>query len=102
MKKKPDPLYRRWWFPYVSAGLILPVIGFIVSQVSSVWSAPQEIKTVKEAVIQNSETNKKLTDLAEKGEKKDMEQDAEIEKGKEISQLQIDSLKELFQQMRKK
>ena len=96
MKKKPTPIYKNWWFPLVSAGVILPTVGFIWTQANNVWSAPQEIKTVKEAVIQQAQIASDLKQMVDRNEKKDAEQDAEIEKSKEISALQIDSLKEIL------
>lgn len=101
MKKKPTPIYKNWWFPLVSAGVVLPTIGFIWTQANQVWGAPQEIKTVKEAVIQQAQIASDLKQMVDRNEKKDAEQDAEIEKSKEISALQIESLKSLLAAMKK-
>lgn len=102
MKKKSGlPLYKQWWFPLAASGIILPSVGLIWAQVNNVWSAPQEIKTVKEAVIQNSQTQATLTQLVQQQGEKNAQQDAEIEKQKEISKLQIESLKAIVAAMRK-
>lgn len=103
MKKKSFhlPVYKQWWFPYVSAGIILPSVGLIWAQINNVWSAPQEIKSVKEAIIQNSQTQATLTQMVQDQAKKNDQQDAQIEQAKVVSQLQIDSLRELMVQLKK-
>jgi hypothetical protein len=100
-KKKPAPLHKRFWFPWVAGAVIVPSLGLVWAQANNVWSAPQKIKTVEEAVIQQAQTQEYLKDIVSNQEKKNIEQDAEIEKQKEISQLQIDSLKGILAAMKK-
>lgn len=101
-KKKPVPLYKHWWFPILSAIVIIPAGGGLVAMISQALAAPQEIKTVKDAVIQQAQISTDLKDMAVRNEKKDAEQDAELQKQKEISQLQIESLKAIVLEVKKK
>ena len=96
MKKKPTPIYKKPWFPILMAVVIIPTGTMLWAYITSVFAAPAEIKSVKEAVIRQTETQEYLKQMVDRNEKKDAEQDAEIEKSKEISALQIDSLKEIL------
>lgn len=102
MKKKPAPFYKKPWFPILVTVAIVPTGTMLWNYVTSVFAAPQEIKTVKEAVVQGAQTQEYLKNVVEQHEKKNNEQDAEIQKQKEISQLQIDSLKAIVQQVNKR
>ena len=93
-KKKSDPFYKQWWFPYAMALFGIPTITFAIA-------APQDIKTVKEAVVQNSNTQAALTTMVQEQKERNDKQDAELEKQKEISQLQIESLKGIIAQVSK-
>lgn len=100
-RNKKNPIYKRVWFPWVSGAIIVPSLGLIWAQINNVWSAPQEIKTVKEAVVQQAQIAQDLKAIVSEQEKKNTEQDAELEKQAEISQLQIDSLKALLLRVEK-
>ena len=93
--------YKQWWFPLIAAGILIPSVGLIWSQANQVWGAPQEVKTLKEAVIQNSNTQADLTKIVQQQKERNDQQDSEIEKQKEISQLQIDSLREIIKSVKK-
>lgn len=100
-KKKSIPIYKHWWFPILSASIILPAAGGLVAMITQALAAPQEIKSVKEAVIQNSNTQAQLTTMVQQQKEKNDQQDSELIKQKEVSQLQIDSLKQLLAVMKK-
>ena len=100
MKKKSIPFYKQVWFPWVSGAIIIPSLGLIWAQANQIWAAPAEIKSVKEAVIQNSNTQATLTKIVQEQKEKNDQQDAELEKQAQISQLQIESLKELVKNIK--
>ena len=100
-KKKSIPIYRKPWFPYAMGIIGVPTLTLIWANIGQVWGAPAEIKSVKEAVIQNSNTQAQMVGMIQEQKEKNAQQDAEIEKGKEVSQLQIDSLKALLAVMKR-
>ena len=101
MKKKPDPWWKKFLIPILITVVIIPTATIAWNYLGSVFAAPAKIQTIEQAVVQNAQTQKDLTGLVQEQKEKNDQQDAEIEKQKGISQLQIDSLKGLLAAMKK-
>lgn len=101
--KKPSHklLSKSWLITIVTSAVVIPTIGYVWARMNQVWAAPQKIQTIEQAVVQNAQIQSDLKEMVQEQKERNDRQDSEIEKGKEISQLQIDSLKQIIGVLKK-
>lgn len=101
-KKKSTPLHKQVWFPWVAGAIIIPTISIGYGYVKDALAGGQEIKSVKEAVVQQANLSKDLKELVVEQKTRNDLQDEELKHQKELNASQLDALKAIVSQVMKK
>ena len=101
-KVKPEPWGKKFLTPILISAIGIPTAGLIWSKANWVWGAQEKVKTIEEAVIQQTNTQSEISKSVQAQEKRNDLQDEELKNQRTVTQLQVDSLKELLKEIRKK
>jgi len=101
-KKKPVPVYKQFWFPWVAGAVIVPTLGLIWANFGKVWSAPEKIENIEQAVVQQANISKDLKEIVLEQKTKNELQDVELAHQKEMNASQLDALKAIVFEVKKK
>ena len=117
MKKvKQEPWWKKFLIPAIITVFVVPAGIFTRDYFGAVLAAPKEnaenrketaenrkeITSVKEAVVQQANTQEILKEIVVEQKQKNELQDEELKTQRTVTQLQVDSLKELLKEIRKK
>lgn len=100
-KKKSTPLYKQVWFPWVTGAIIIPTISIGYGYVADAIAGGQEIKSVKQAVVQQANISQDLKEIVLEQKTKNELQDEELKHQKELNASQLDALKAIVSQVNK-
>lgn len=107
-KVKSEPWWRKFLIPaavtiFVSSVMVgWNYLGAVLAAPKETAENRKEITSVKEAVIQQANTQEMLKEIVVEQKQKNELQDEELKTQRTVTQLQVDSLKELLKEIRKK
>lgn len=91
-----------WVKGVIVSAFILPIIIYSRDRIAAIYVAPEKIETVEEAVKENTMIQRQLTDISQRQQTQIELQEVEVKHQKELNTLQIESLKELVKEIKKK
>lgn len=77
----------------IIAVVIIPAAAFGYSNIQRIWGAPEKIDSIEQTLAEQGKVQKKLTHLVEK-------QDARLTLQEKVTEVQIESMKEMIQMMK--
>lgn len=95
-------LMKKWLIGVISAVVIIPAIAFQWKHLQEVNAAPDEIASLKKVSAEQTATDKQLAEITAKQQTQIEIQALELKHTKEVNDLQIESLKEILKEIKKK